>query len=302
VIADRTFTPDGQLVYPVSGKKDAPWTPEVFGNAILVNGKLSPFLDVEPRPYRFRILNASNARFYRLSLGEVQPFAVIGSDQGLLPAPVSVKRLPVAPGERFDIVVDFSGLAGSAVLLRSDSFSLMQFRVARGAALEAIPLPSRLRNFSRTPETAAIKTRLLTLGEVDDMVAEPMQMLLNGKHWHDPVSETPVLDSTEIWSLINLTDDSHPIHLHLVRFQILDRRRFDAFAYQTTGKLLFHGDAVPAAPVEAGWKDTARADPKMVTRIIVRFEGYTGRYVWHCHIAEHEDNDMMRPFDVLPAG
>ncbi|HUO31398.1 MAG TPA: multicopper oxidase domain-containing protein, partial [Bryobacteraceae bacterium] len=82
---------------------------------------------------------------------------------------------------------------------------------------------------------------------------------------------------------------------------ILDRRRFDAFAYQTSGKLRFTGPATPPAAEEAGWKDTVRADPKMVTRIIVRFEGYTGRYVWHCHVLEHEDNEMMRPYDVTPA-
>ncbi|MGD0162495.1 MAG: multicopper oxidase domain-containing protein, partial [Candidatus Sulfotelmatobacter sp.] len=95
------------------------------------------------------------------------------------------------------------------------------------------------------------------------------------------------------------TDDSHPIHLHLVRFQILDRRSIDVSAYWTTGKLKFFGPPIPPDPSESGWKDTVRADPAMVTRIIIRFEGYTGRYVWHCHILEHEDNEMMRPYDVI---
>jgi spore coat protein A, manganese oxidase len=104
----------------------------------------------------------------------------------------------------------------------------------------------------------------------------------------------------EIWNLMNVTDDVHPIHLHLVRFQILDRRRFDAFAYQNRGVLRYWGAAIPPEPSEAGWKDTVRADPGMVTRIIMRFEGFTGRYVWHCHILEHEDNEMMRPYDILP--
>ena len=126
-------------------------------------------------------------------------------------------------------------------------------------------------------------------------------MLLNGAHWSMPVTENPVLDTVEIWTLINTTDDTHPIHLHLVRFQILDRRRFDVFTYLTSGQLRYTGAATPPAPEEAGWKDTVRADPKMVTRIIVRFEGYTGRYVWHCHVLEHEDNEMMRPYDVVPA-
>ena len=116
-----------------------------------------------------------------------------------------------------------------------------------------------------------------------------------------PVTENPALDSTEIWEFVNTTDDAHPIHLHLVRFQILDRRSFDVSAYWSNGALKYKGPAVPPEPAEAGWKDTVRADPGMVTRIIVRFEGFAGRYVWHCHILEHEDNEMMRPFDVVAA-
>jgi spore coat protein A len=127
-----------------------------------------------------------------------------------------------------------------------------------------------------------------------------MTMLLGGAHWNMPVTETPTLDTAEIWSLINLTEDVHPIHLHLVRFQILDRRSFDKLHYFVTGELKYIGPPMPPDPGEAGWKDTVRADPQMVTRIIARFEGYAGRYVWHCHILEHEDNEMMRPFEVLP--
>ena len=187
----------------------------------------------------------------------------------------------------------------------------MQFRVAKTAqhnhsqnknknsARDASALPSTLRPVPKIPESAAVQTRNLTLVEVDDEVMRPVTMLLNNTHWNMPVTENPVLDSTEIWNLINLTDDSHPIHLHLVRFQILDRRSIDVSAYWTTGKLKFFGPPIPPDPSESGWKDTVRADPAMVTRIIIRFEGYTGRYVWHCHILEHEDNEMMRPYDVI---
>ena len=125
-------------------------------------------------------------------------------------------------------------------------------------------------------------------------------MLLNKTPWHAPITEKPVLDTSEIWELVNLTDDVHPIHLHMVRFQILDRRRFDAFDYTTAGKLRFTGPPIPPDPSESGWKDTVRVNSQTVTRIIVPFVGYPGRYVWHCHILEHEDNEMMRPYEVLP--
>ena len=126
-------------------------------------------------------------------------------------------------------------------------------------------------------------------------------MLLNNVLWSMPVTENPVLDSTEIWSLLNTTDDAHPIHLHLVRFQILDRRSFDVAAYWTTGQVKYMGTAVPPEPGEAGRKETVRAATGMETRNITRYAGITGRYDWHSHILEHEDNEMMRPFDVVPA-
>jgi spore coat protein A len=134
---------------------------------------------------------------------------------------------------------------------------------------------------------------------MDDKTGMPKMMLLNNAHWDMPVTENPTLDSVEIWELLNFTDDSHPIHLHMVRFQILDRRSFEPEAYYHGGRVQYIGQPVPPAANEMGWKDTVQAHPGMVTRIIVKFEGYVGRYVWHCHILEHEDNEMMRPYDVL---
>jgi spore coat protein A len=154
------------------------------------------------------------------------------------------------------------------------------------------------------PEHEAIRSRLLTLGgaaDPDDPSVIPEPMLLNNSHWDDPVTENPKLDTVETWSLINVTEDSHPIHLHLVRFQVLDRRSFDVFTYLNDKELRYTSDPVAPDPNEMGWKDTVRADPGMVTRIIIRFEGFAGRYVWHCHVLEHEDNEMMRPYDVMPA-
>ena len=300
VICDRMFDKDGQLYYPVSDKAESPWIPEFFGDANLVNGKLFPFLEVEPRKYRFRVLNVSNGRFYRLALSNKQTFHQIGTDQGLLAAPVPVKKIVIAPGERIDLIIDFKESAGSRIVLNDDFVSMMQFRVSGARVKDDSVLPARLRNIEKLQESAAVKTRVLSLDEVDDLVANPVKMLLNGKSWHDPVTENPALDSTEIWSFVNPTDDSHPIHLHLVRFQILDRRKFETFGYVSRQQLRFTGPAVPPDPTEAGWKDTVRAEPGMVTRIIARFEGYPGRYVWHCHVLEHEDNEMMRPYDVLP--
>lgn len=308
VLCDREFKPDGQLNYEVSPDPAAPWIPEFFGNATLINGKLFPYLEVEPRLYRFRVLNGSNARFYHMSLSSAQPFQHIGCDQGLLPAPVASQFIYLAPGERADVVVDFSAHAGEKIILMNDAFSVMQFRVARAAAnpgpasasaVVAGVLPKTLRPVPMIPESAAVRTRLLTLNEYDDQAENPILMLLNASHWNMPVTEKPALDSVEIWTLLNLTDDSHPIHLHLVRFQILDRRPFDTFQYITAGEVRYTGPPVPPEPAESGWKDTVRADPQAATRIIVRFEGYPGRYVWHCHILEHEDNEMMRPYDVI---
>jgi spore coat protein A len=158
-----------------------------------------------------------------------------------------------------------------------------------------------LRPVPRTPESTAVRTRVLSLGEHHNHLGTATKMMLNGTPWHMPVTENPVLDSTEIWSLVNVTEDSHPIHLHLVRFQILDRRRFDVNLYETNRQIRYLSAAEPPEPNEAGWKDTVRAHSSMVTRIIIKFEGYAGRYVWHCHNLEHEDNEMMRPYDVLSA-
>lgn len=299
VIFDRIFDRDGQLNYPVSGDVKSPWVPEVFGDAILVNGKLFPYLEVEPRKYRFRVLNGANGRFFHLSLSGGLSFHQIGSDQGLLPAPVPAPRVSLSPGERADLIVDFSDRKGTSLILKNDNLNVMQFRVAQSGPRDATVIPQALRPIARIPESAAAKTRTLTLVEVDDPVQRPVKMLLNNTHWSMPVTENPLLDSVEIWDLINTTDDAHPIHLHLVRFQILDRRAFSVDAYWAKGEMRFTGPVVPPEPGEAGWKDTVRADPGMVTRIIIRFEGFTGRYVWHCHILEHEDNEMMRPFDVV---
>jgi spore coat protein A len=301
VLTDRTFREDGQLYYPVSQRPGGVWVSEFFGDTVLLNGKILPYLEVAPQSYRFRILNASNGRFYRLSVSNGAGMLQIGTDQGFLSCPVAVKRLTLAPGERADIVMDFSKHAGERVLLSNDNRQIMQIRVAGERVASGWVLPANFRDVPKMTPSQAVKTRSLTLDEIDTTLNDPMVHLLDGKRWHDPISEKPVLGTTEIWEFINTTDDTHPIHLHLVRFQILNRQPFDVPAFVYDKKLIYTAPASSPEENEAGWKDTVRASPGAVTRIIVKFEGYAGRYVWHCHILEHEDNEMMRPYEIVKA-
>ena len=314
MIYDRMVTKDGQLFYPDSGDPEHPWVSEFGGEAILLNGKMFPFLEVEPRLYRIRLLNAANSRFFNLSFAEdaahPHPFHQIGGDQGLLPAPVPMKQLLIAPAERADLLIDFSSAAGRNVHLVSGLANVMQFRVgsagvahsSRGSMRdewETNTVPTTLRPVVRTPESAATVTRTITITELDNQHGDTMVMLLNKTHWHEPVTETPKLGATEIWEFVNLTEDTHPMHLHLVRFQILDRRVFDDYAFRMTNTRRYLNEATPPEPHELGWKDVVQCPPTQITRIIVKFDGYAGRYLYHCHILEHEANDMMRPFEVL---
>jgi len=304
VLYDRTLDRDGQLLYPVCDSPGAPFVSEFHGNAIVCNGRIFPYLEVQPRRYRFRLLNAANASFFHLTLTGNRLSHQVCSDLGLLQSPVELRSLVLFPAERGEVIVDFTGLEGQQMHLRNDADDILQFRVLKkqqpdGATEGARALPAMLRSIERIPESQSVRERILTLSEHDDAAGNSMQMLLNESHWDMPVTENPVLDSTEIWSFVNLAGDAHPMHLHLVRFQVLDRRPFDLFAYNADKTLVYTGPAVPPAANELGWKDTVRADPGMVTRIIVKFEGYTGRYVWHCHLLEHEDNEMMRPYNVV---
>jgi spore coat protein A len=299
LICDRLLLSNGQLDYPTSGDPDMPWVEDASGDAILVNGKLAPYFEVQPRKYRFRLINGSNSRFLRLSIDEGVQIHQIATDQGLMAQPVDLPVARLAPAERCDVVVDFAGHQGAQIVLSNDQLPILQFRVSRGEVVDDSTLPATLRSLRVLNESDASQTRVHSLGEQDDLVARPMRMLLNNTRWHAPVTERPTLGSTEIWSLVNETDDSHPIHLHLVRFQILDRRNFDLFNFHTQKRIVHTGPAVPPDRSEMGWKDTVRAEPRMVTRIIVPFEGFAGRYMWHCHLLEHGDNEMMRPFDIV---
>jgi len=301
IMCDRKIDSRGQFDYPAAPMFHAPWRSEFYGDVILVNGKLLPYLAVEPRKYRLRVVNVSNSRFLSLSLSNRQPFTQVGSDQGLMRGPVMVTPLILAPAERADLVLDFASHRGQQIVVSDLSGPVMQFRVDDSPAPVSMALPATLRRIKPMSPKSAVRIRTLTLDQYNDPAGKVMRMLLNGAHWDMPITERPVLGSVEIWRFVNLTPDPHPIHLHLVRFQILDRREFDVEAYQKSKVVHFTGPAMLPDPNEAGWKDTVRCPPKTVTRIIARFEGFSGRYVWHCHVLEHEDNEMMRPYEVLRA-
>jgi len=234
VICDRQLGASGRLQYSEShSHSGGAWVSEFYGGLLLVNGKWAPFLEVEPRKYRFRIVNVSNGRFLSLSLSGAMAFTQIGCDQGLLPAPIETTSMRLAPAERADVVVDFRALQGERIELQANATSALQFRVLKTRVEDTSTMPRVLRPLSDLGP--AIKTRTLTLDEERDRFGKVTITLLNKTRWHMAVTENPVIDSVEIWNLVNLTRDLHPIHLHLVRFLIIDRRSFDADTFKRGG-------------------------------------------------------------------
>jgi spore coat protein A len=292
VIQDRRIDASGALSYP------ADWQEMVHGDKILVNGRVWPYLDVDRGQYRFRILNGSGSRTYTLSL--VPPsgtldFTVIGTEGGLLEAPISgVAELTIGPAERYDVIVDFSAFdAGDAILLENgagapfpggpvDVTNVMQFRVGPSAG-DTDPLPASLRDVEELPEASAAVTRYFTLRRQNNDACGGERWVINGLSW-DEITEFPELGTTEIWQFYNNSGVSHPMHMHLVFFQILDR----------------NGGQPP--PWERGWKDTVMVGPQETVRVIARFTDYKGKYPYHCHILEHEDHEMMRQFQTVDCG
>lgn len=342
VIQDRSFNANGSLFYPASraffddfagpyvpdSDVSPIWNPEFFGNTMVVNGRTWPVLEVEPRRYRFRILNGCNARFLVLAItrdavarpaATAVPFWMIGAEGGFLAAPVRLEHLFMAPAERRDVVVDFTGLRPGTVLylvnlgpdepfgeltepsesvadpattgqvmkfvvrpLRSHDTSSPPARLHL-PAMESVGEPTARRRVSLNERPSRfpgcdgpVEAQLGTVRGIDGPV--PLG-------WDEPITENPALGSVEVWEIYNLTADAHPIHLHQVHFHVLDRTAFDSDRQQA------------AFPWERGLKDTVVAFPGQITRLKAHFD-LPGRYAWHCHILEHEDNEMMRPFHV----
>lgn len=322
VIQDKQFNPeDGSLFYPVSVDDPPPSYPEpsitpgFAGDTIIVNGKAWPYLEVEQRKYRFRILNASNERFFKMRLDSGQSFTVIGSDGGLLQVPVRTDEITIAPSERYDVIVNFANQAvGSNIILTNTANTpfdfgappdpettgrIMQFRVVARNGEDTSSIPAYLDRVKKINECEAAVIRDISFTVTLDKYQRPLFML-NNSGFMDRTSEEPVAGEVEIWRIINSGLGVHPINIHQIQFQILDRTPFDADLYNQTGQLVLTGPPELPPAYERGWKDTVKTFPGFVTRLTMRFGPYTGRYVYHCHILEHEDHDMMRPLKVLP--
>ena len=350
VIQDRSFLDDGSLAFPNKGVNPdihPYWVPAFFGDTIMVNGKVWPNLDVKPRQYRFRVLNGSNARFYNLMFSNQMPFIQIGTDGGYLPKPVQLVSLLISPGERADILVDFSQLSpGTQLILSNDANApfpdgsppdplttgqIMQFTVLKKPAVVPPSLPKVLNILY--PLTRNSKKRTLVLNRVEGPNG-PLELLLDGQNWNAPISERPLVGATEDWQIVNVAVGAHPIHLHLVQFRLVSRQDFLVDKYKNDW-LALNGEppfdhptkVLPVKPYlldgptnppahENGWKDTIQAYPGQVTTIRVRFAPQDVEvsvpginlfpfnpatepgYAWHCHILDHEDNEMMRPYKV----
>ena len=311
------------------------WNPEFFGNTMVVNGQAWPYLDVERRRYRFRFLNGCNSRFLILKFSRPVPMWQIGAEGGFLPAPVEMNQLLMAPAERADVIVDFSDVpVGTSIILlnvgpdepfggdtpgvdfeAADSDTtgqVMEFRVIPRIGNDPSTHPSQLLLPSRAGFGPPDNTRRVSLNEEDSGTVYiggangvvrlrcggssfgPRAALLgtlqsgqgSSRMWEDPITENIALNATEVWEIYNFTEDAHPIHIHQVMFEVLNRQQ-----------LMGTSTTRPPEPWELGLKDTVIAYPGEITRLKTRFD-IAGRFVWHCHIVEHEDNEMMRPLQV----
>lgn len=315
-IQDRSFNSDGSLNYP---PVDA--SQQMFqGKNILVNGKVWPYLNVDQGKYRFRVLNGSSSRTYTISFVNITntarptlPITVLGTEGGFYASPRAATALTLGPAERFDIIVDFAGLSRNTQIIMKNSAvtdfpggaaptggtqNVMKFIVSRNAGFTGT-IPTTLRTFTPLNQTGAT-TRTFNLIRVAEPCAGGEWLVQSldsngnviGSHWDD-ITEYPKLGGTEIWQFKNTSTIMHPMHIHDVHFQVLNRQALDANGNPT-------GPILQPDPLEANiWKDTVKAMPGQVVRVILRFDDFVGTYPYHCHIIEHEDHEMMRQLQVI---
>lgn len=341
VVFDRSFRADGSIFMNSTGNNPSihpQWQPEYFGDAIVVNGKAWPYMIVRRRKYRFRIINASNARFFRfyLSNGGLG-FVHIGSDSAYHDKPVLLNKILLAPSEIADVIVDFSKSYSNSTILSNDAAypypsgdpvndansKVMKFIIKPNQELDKSKIPRDLIKYpSPNPSSTSI-TRYIAMYEYTSSTDEPTNLYINGKPFEARATETPKVGTTEIWNVINLTEDNHPLHIHLGLFVALDQTELvnvDGFkecmmkindAIECRVDKYARGKKIDVPEHEKGWKNVYKMMPGYVTKILVRFsyihsnESYPfdvtaePGYVYHCHILDHEDNVMMRPLKFI---
>lgn len=305
VIQDRQFNAQRQFVYAAQGG------PGQQGNTIVVNGTIDPVLTLKAGINRLRLLNGSNARVYRLGMSDNSTFHMIGSDGGLLEAPVPLQRLRLAPGERAEILVDLTGQAGGSLTLMSYSselvqgepggvtlpnqppppagsidgtdFAVMQIAVEAAGPTTVQTIPQALSTLEDLPESSADRVRPMRLDTAGPGPAAPLA--INGVVFNlNVINEVVELGDTEIWEIDNVRGGPHPFHIHDVQFRILDR------------------GGNPPPPEEAGWKDVVLVYPGERVRFITQFLDFADPdtpYMYHCHLLGHEDAGMMGQFIVI---
>jgi spore coat protein A len=276
VLQDRTFNADGTLNYNLDRSA---MRQGFMGDTQLVNGAPQPYLRVATRKVRFRVLNGSNARYYELRLSNGQSMTEIGNEGGLFSAPLQMSSITLAPAERADLVVDFSRVpVGTSVTLRNgrwDSIGdLIRFDVAT-AETDTSTIPGTLRPFTPIPPSQSTVSRTFRISEDNGV------WVFNGLGF-DPnrIDAHVALNATETWTFENRSGQDHPIHVHLVNFQVLSI------------------DGSPPPPDQAQWKETVNVPSWSTVRVIAKFTDFAGTYVFHCHILEHEDVALMGQFNV----
>jgi spore coat protein A len=287
VVQDRQFNPDGTFRYPTSDIEGATWIGEYFGDTMLVNGKVWPYLEVEPRMYRLRILNGCNARILSLDIGGPS-FWQIGAEGGMWDMPFPVNQLVLAPAERADVLVDFTRFAGQMLVMKNHKpqkpvstpapnlEQVMQIRVGTTVSQPGpTSIPSELPGGRKADLSDPVRTRYITLNEIDPDEATWF-LNLNAVHFDEgSATETPKVSTVEDWVYVNLTPDTHPMHIHLVTFQVVGRTPFDVQAYEEGNEGL-HGvpggidptlrdrsDGAPG-PRRAGVQGHGQGEPRLL--------------------------------------